>query len=442
MPQSLTIKNIGPIKSLDIKLSRVNIFIGKQSSGKSTIAKIISFCKWLEKQWIFYPDPLHYDNTFVKDKFIKYHNFESYIYPDSYFYYETDALKIKFENEALEISANNDPEAFSLIKNAYIPSERNLVSLPGFQSFKMNENYIRDFIEDWLLIRNQYSKNATEILNLDCKYIYNKNNNTDEILLNENRSISLTQASSGLQSVTPLFIIMDYLTNWIYSNKEDRSAEVSLKIQESSQKFLQEALIKDNINEDLEETISKMQPGDIQMFNKFIENGYSEEDINKYPLAGKMIKVLGYVKKTLDRFYLYNHSNLVVEEPEQNLFPQTQVELIYYMLSKINHARDFLVITTHSPYILYAINNAMLSHQVKGNENIEMMEIDVPQSAFLDPEDVSIWEIRDGKVSESTKIQDHNGLVKGNYFDDVMQCIMADFNNLLSIKISDEIETH
>lgn len=46
----LIIKNIGPIKDVDIKLNKVNVFIGQQSSGKSTIAKIISFCSWLEKK--------------------------------------------------------------------------------------------------------------------------------------------------------------------------------------------------------------------------------------------------------------------------------------------------------------------------------------------------------------------------------------------------------
>ena len=45
----LIIRNIGPIKNVDIELNKVNVFIGEQSSGKSTIAKIISFCSWLEK---------------------------------------------------------------------------------------------------------------------------------------------------------------------------------------------------------------------------------------------------------------------------------------------------------------------------------------------------------------------------------------------------------
>ena len=49
MNRRLIINNIGPIKHVDIYLNKINVIIGPQSSGKSTIAKIISFCSWLEK---------------------------------------------------------------------------------------------------------------------------------------------------------------------------------------------------------------------------------------------------------------------------------------------------------------------------------------------------------------------------------------------------------
>ena len=46
---TIEIKNIGPIKEVEISLNKINVFMGPQSSGKSTIAKIISFCTWVEK---------------------------------------------------------------------------------------------------------------------------------------------------------------------------------------------------------------------------------------------------------------------------------------------------------------------------------------------------------------------------------------------------------
>ena len=45
----LIIKNIGPIKEINIELNKINVFIGPQSSGKSTISKILCHCQWVEK---------------------------------------------------------------------------------------------------------------------------------------------------------------------------------------------------------------------------------------------------------------------------------------------------------------------------------------------------------------------------------------------------------
>ena len=47
---SIQIKNIGPLKDTGVlDFSTVNLLIGKQSTGKSTLLKILSFCHWIEK---------------------------------------------------------------------------------------------------------------------------------------------------------------------------------------------------------------------------------------------------------------------------------------------------------------------------------------------------------------------------------------------------------
>ena len=50
MGKRLIVNNFGPIREVDIDLKKINVFIGPQGSGKSTIAKIISFCSWLDKR--------------------------------------------------------------------------------------------------------------------------------------------------------------------------------------------------------------------------------------------------------------------------------------------------------------------------------------------------------------------------------------------------------
>jgi hypothetical protein len=138
---------------------------------------------------------------------------------------------------------------------------------------------------------------------------------------------------------------------------------------------------------------------------------------------------------------VYSHTQFVVEEPEQNLFPNTQCDLMYHLLNCLNHGKAHrAVITTHSPYILYALNNCLLANIVKG---------DIPEGSELPaacvkveiaPKDVAVWEIEDGKLKlyeagkENGTIQDKDGLIRQNYFNNVMKAVMRDFSNLLVYK--------
>ena len=54
---------------------------------------------------------------------------------------------------------------------------------------------------------------------------------------------------------------------------------------------------------------------------------------------------------------VYSHTQFVVEEPEQNLYPQEQYKLVEYLTSIINHGKQHrLTLTTHSPYIINFLN--------------------------------------------------------------------------------------
>ena len=70
---TLIIMNVGPIKCINIELNQFNIFIGPQSSGKSTIAKIISFSHWLEKDILVHQGTDYIDtSTFIEENLIKF----------------------------------------------------------------------------------------------------------------------------------------------------------------------------------------------------------------------------------------------------------------------------------------------------------------------------------------------------------------------------------
>jgi hypothetical protein len=89
---------------------------------------------------------------------------------------------------------------------------------------------------------------------------------------------------------------------------------------------------------------------------------------------------------------------------------------------------------------VYALNNCLLANIVKGN---------IPDGSELPaacakveiaPKDVGVWGIENGKLKtygeekEDGTIQDKDGLIRNNYFDNVMKAVMRDFSNLLVFK--------
>lgn len=387
----LSIQNIGPVKKIDIELNRINIFIGPQSSGKSTVAKIVSFCQWLEKDCFLHQTVSHVNNAYVEEHLFKYYNMSScYSKKDAMFHYTGNCIEISYSDGTIQVKRMPGFKDMGISKNLYLPSERNVLAIPGIFTTKMPNSYLLDFIDDWQIIRTKYPiDEGFRLLGLKESYFFDSSTNADMLRLDNGEAIPLSEASSGLQSVTPLYIFIDYITDWIYSHEEDKSAYTRKK--------------------------------------------YREAAISRYLIDhSESLDLLKQLRKLEHDFARPSFSNLTVEEPEQNLFPDTQVRLLYYILSKVNHSRDSLIITTHSPYILYAINNCMLASKVSEDDLNEVEQrIDIPKAAWVDSGRVSVWELDEGIIRGESAIQDEDGLIRGNYFDRVMNNVMADFHILI-----------
>ena len=125
------------------------------------------------------------------------------------------------------------------------------------------------------------------------------------------------------------------------------------------------------------------------------------------------------------------YSSLIIEEPEQNLFPSSQHDLVYDLIRmlKANDRKNHLTLTTHSPYILYAINNCVLGYLVRNQIPAEQLAQLKCRDSLIDPALVSVYQITtEGNLQ---KIQQEDGLIGKNYFDDTMKEIMDDFYSLI-----------
>lgn len=420
MKPKLKIKNIGPINEVEMEINKVNIFIGPQSSGKSTIAKIISFCQWLEKDILIHQGTSHIDSAYWVEKLHNYHKMDSYFREGSSIEYHSNTVSFTYHSDGkFSITPINLGQE-KMRKITYVPSERNYVNIPNISSLSMGNDYIRDFIFDWLLIRNKYSKDTPQdIINLGVQYYYDKNAG-DIVSLQDGTAISLSEASSGLQAVIPLLVSLSYSTNWIFNHTQDLSFD---KFSILHKTFIKELYKKGEISDGILQD-EKLKQISSDLFNS-LQHISQEVDIpNELKAAANLANRLGKPHYTF----------MIIEEPEENLFPVTQYGLVKHIFQSLNGNSDnSVVITTHSPYILTAINNLIQA----GN----IIETDVNKTAqvhqalgvntSLQYKDIYAWALEEGRLKSMN--DDEFQLISAAAIDNASDIINKDFETLLEI---------
>ncbi|GAB6009166.1 AAA family ATPase [Dysgonomonas reticulitermitis] len=118
----------------------------------------------------------------------------------------------------------------------------------------------------------------------------------------------------------------------------------------------------------------------------------------------------------------------IVEEPEQNLFPASQMQLVKSLIEICNKNADHkLVISTHSPYVLATINNLMLAHKV-GQNYPDKIAAKVPKNLWLNPDDVFAGIVSGGTVKGV--IDKDLDMIQVEQLDAVSQTINEEFDYL------------
>lgn len=408
--QHLIIRNIGPIEAVELELNKINIFMGPQSSGKSTIAKIISYCLWIEKNVCLFRNSLDIEINF-KNRLEEFHHLNGYFRNDSYIKYESDYVCITYnpqEPNACTIDKKDRIKNYDYkrAKVIYIPAERNLIAVPGWTSFNLPNDNLKSYTVDWGFTRRLFTQESPlQIKHLNVNYYFDDKNTTD-FIQNDSVETPLTSSSSGIQTSTPLYLLQKVFCQY---NKE---------------------LAKNNSFEDsstLEEVYRYFHfPTTRQYGHPIPESEYfwykGKYCIVKPGMKDKVIKVL-------DNYTEIQRVQSVIEEPELNLFPETQQKLIYELISDATNSENQITITTHSPYILFALNNCILGGLVRNNIPEEDRPTFESYPSWIDPKLVSVYEIQDRTIR---RIQDEEGIIKDNYLNQAYKDNINEYVGLLN----------
>ena len=327
----LLIKNFGPIKEANLTLGQVNIITGMQSSGKSCVLKTACYCSWVEKRLELTQKVNGFgkDSAFI-DIMADYYKMAGYIQDNTYIEYETRYLKFNYDHSSktFKMSWKSKRWEYKRPKVSYIPADRNLVAaIPGWSSLSMDGNMI-EFMSDWDKAR-RFVKREENVLDLGMSYSYDSMSNADKIQLENGKPLMLRESSSGVQSLLPMYVQLDYLVNGQY---KDRNGKISYDQKEERKNLLSTIYnkLKSRDNSDYSETVT---------IEGYDYNFVSKEEADRFrSMCHKYIDV--------------DHSEIFLEEPEDNLFPPTQCKFVNWLLDATKKHNDMLFIATHSPYVL------------------------------------------------------------------------------------------
>lgn len=367
----IKIKNFGPIKEgiLDndgwIDIKKVTVFIGNQGSGKSTVAKVISTLSWLEKSINRGDIEIgKFNFNFFKNCF-KFHKIDSYFSDKTYVEYigEKYYILCDLRNAPPKIKVESH-EGYIVPKICYIPAERNFLStISDAFNVKGLPGNLFSFAERLRKAQDELNGQRLKLPIGDYEYRYDDNID-NSFVAGENYQINLADASSGLQSFIPLYLVSKYLSKSISQNQEDPKRTLTV---DQSVRFANEIL---NITSDGrlkdDERNKKIEEIKARYFNKCFIN--------------------------------------IVEEPEQNLFPSSQQQMLNSLLEFNNmNEGNKLIMTTHSPYLINYLTLNVKAEQVfrslvekkykLGDPEILDINKIVPLSSFIKSEDLAIYEL-------------------------------------------------
>ncbi|MEZ2145937.1 AAA family ATPase [Bradyrhizobium sp. DN5] len=421
---SLKIRNFSCVDEAHLELAQLTVLIGPQASGKSVISKLIYFFQdILSRQFLDFEEDetLEEFRTSVADDFRKWFppsawglkKFEITFQAGQYFVKITRAATRKNVVENDNIRVNFSPwfeKEFEHAKALF--TQRN--KAPKQRDFSF---------EDTWRIRAATRKRLQDALKDDFAEW--------QLFVPAGRSFftSVGKAMAAFEYSGMIDPLTVRFGRFFASARDERRG--SRMVRRGSKPSEQQQRIRDEMMKEL--------------FGGNITFGRNQEyvvsdDGRKIPFASlssgqqellPLWLAIEFAQEGLPNSMVY------IEEPEAHLFPTAQSQVVEFLASVIAENNAKMVVTTHSPYVLTQINTLLKAGQLAQQFPEARAEISkiVRERNWLKPNSTVAYAIARRRVIQIT---DDEGLLVGDYLDEVSGYLDRDFSSLLEIEVANE----
>jgi AAA15 family ATPase/GTPase len=429
MAEKLTVKNFAGIKDLEIEVKRINILIGPQASGKSVCAKLLFYFKNFAWEILSVVEneqtKRDLDSNYSK-------KFEEYFPPDSWGKQDF-LIRYEIANVFIQVSRNQESKgkisfSYSDFFKKELTDLRNLLKKARKEISEKNAEYdnfdslylltgqvLRDYLVAFLS-RSICREAAFNQLFIPAgrSFFSNLQSNIFSFLSSNNAlDPFLREFGSRYESIKPVRL-----------RSRSRLGEKDTKdIQQEINRLIEKSLCGKHIHEKGKDFLEVADGRRISVANS--SSGQQET----LPLT-IMLAALPFLASSRVGQTVY------IEEPEAHLFPSAQRNIIELIATVFNYRKEQLqfFITTHSPYVLTALNNLLqagLLYEESSEDIQHQLEKIVSRYKSLDVDDLSAYVLSDGKCNSI--VCPDTGLIDARVIDSVSDELAIEFDQLLNL---------
>lgn len=370
--ERLIIRSFGPVHDIDIEIKPVTVIIGSTGSGKSTVIKMLHIFRQL--------------------------------------FLESDLTTEKFKDAVTDKFKLVEPIKETYIK--YVLGDFFIEYTEG----ELNTNFPTDFYDEWNKLRD-----------LSEKPLKGK----DKFPL-----LKSWFEEAALTIHRPLYIPVERIFATSYTSNSAAYQRSKILIADFILQFIENIQVAKGTVKKLDLPFLKARY--VYRNNiDIIEHYDANKSVVSLDFASSgfqaivpLLLIFEYFSTKKDPFSHF----FAVEEPELNLFPTVQKQLVEQMISKTVHSNCRLIMATHSPYILTALNNLIIAKTITQEQPQETDAVNkiVAPKYQVDFQDVMAYYISDGVAKHI--MNEEYSMIDANALDDVSNELGHTFDTLLNLR--------